>query len=65
MVMAKIDNCIIGEVLNYQNLFTEPDLANWFSNYVQFCSGCRFSEPAELLGSVKKMNHLNLQGYFP
>ena len=26
----------IVEVLNYQKLFTESDLANWFSNYVQF-----------------------------
>ena len=45
---------LIVEVLNYQNLFTESDLANWFSNYVQFCSGGHFSERAELLGSVKK-----------
>ena len=43
------------EVLNYQNLFTKSDLANWFSNYVQFCStGRHFSERAELLGIVGK-----------
>ena len=33
---------LMVEVLNYQNLFTESDLANWFSNYVQFCSGGHF-----------------------
>ena len=35
------------EVLNDQNLFTESNLANWFSSYVQFCSGGHFSERAE------------------
>ena len=45
--------CLIGisrltvEVLNDQNLFTESNLANWFSSYVQFCSGGLFSELAE------------------
>ena len=38
---------LIVEVLNDQNLFTESDLANWFSSYVQFCSGGQFSERAE------------------
>ena len=38
---------LIVEVLNDQNLFTESNLANWFSNYVQFCSGGHFSEQAE------------------
>ena len=38
---------LIVEVLNDQNLFTESNLANWFSSYVQFCSGGRFSERAE------------------
>ena len=38
---------LIVEVLNDQNLFTESNLANWFSNYVQFCSGGHFSERAE------------------
>ena len=35
---------LIVKVLNDQNLFTESDLANWFSSYVQFC---HFSERAE------------------
>ena len=35
------------EVLNDQNLFTESNLANWFSSYVKFCSGGHFSEVAE------------------
>ena len=34
------------EVLNDQNLFTESNLASWFSSYVQFCSGSHFSERA-------------------
>ena len=38
---------LIAEVLNDHNLFTELSLANWFSSYVQFCSGGHFSEPAE------------------
>ena len=37
---------LIVEVLNDQNLFTESNLVNWFSNYVQF-SGGHFSERAE------------------
>ena len=35
------------EVLNDQNLFTELNLANWFSSYVQVCSGGYFSERVE------------------
>ena len=38
---------LIVEVLNNQNLCTESNLANWFSSYVQFCSGGHFSERAE------------------
>ena len=38
---------LIVEVLNNQNLFSESNLANWFSSYVQFCSGGHFSERAE------------------
>ena len=38
--------CLVAEVLNYQNLFTESNLADWFSSYVQFYSGCHFSERA-------------------
>ena len=47
---------LIVEVLNNQNLFTEWNLANWFSSYVQFCSGGHFSDQNELklLGSVEK-----------
>ena len=37
----------IAEVLNDQNLFTELTLTNWFSSYVQSCSGGHFSERAE------------------
>ena len=37
---------LIVEVLNGQNLFTESNLGNWFSSYVQFYSGGRFSELA-------------------
>ena len=38
---------LIVEVLNDKNLFTEANLANWFLSYVEFCSGCHFSERAE------------------
>ena len=38
---------LIVEVLNDQNLFTESDLANWFSSYVRFCSDGHFLERAE------------------
>ena len=38
---------LIVEVLNDENLFTEINLANWFSSYVLFCSGGNFSERAE------------------
>ena len=38
---------LIAEAPNDQNLFTESNLANWFSSYVQFCSGGHFSERAE------------------
>ena len=41
---------LIAEVLNEQNLFTESNLANWFSSYLQFCSGGHFSERAEAAG---------------
>ena len=46
---------LIVEVLNDQNLFTESNLANWFSSYVQFCSGGLISQnELKLLGSVEK-----------
>ena len=38
---------LILEVFNDQNLFTESNLTNWFSSYVQFCSGGHFAEQAE------------------
>ena len=38
---------LIVEALDDQNFFTESNLANWFSTYVQFCSGGHFSERAE------------------
>ena len=38
---------LILEVLDDQNLFTESNLANWFSSYVQFFSGGHFSERDE------------------
>ena len=40
-------SCLIVEVLNDQNLFTEWNLADWFSSYVQLGSGGHFSERAE------------------
>ena len=48
------------KVLNDQNLFTESNLANWFSSYVQFCLGGHFSERAEAARLSGKMNHLKL-----
>ena len=38
---------LIAEGLKHQNLFTESNLANWSSSYVQFSSGGHFSERAE------------------
>ena len=38
--------CLIVEVLNDQNLFTESNLGDWFSSYVQFSSCGHFSERA-------------------
>ena len=51
---------LIVEVLNDQNLFTESNLASWFSSYVQFCSGGPLSERAEAVRLCGKMNHLNV-----
>ena len=45
---------LIVKVLNDQNLFTESSLANWFSGYVQFCSGRHFSERAKAARCVEK-----------
>ena len=49
---------LIVEVLNDQNLFTESNLVNWFSSYVQFCSGGHFSERGEAARKCGKMNHI-------
>ena len=51
---------LIFEVLNNQNLFTKLNLTNWFSSYVQFCSGGHFSERAEAARYCGKMNHLKV-----
>ena len=55
---------LIVEVLNDQNLFTKSNLANWFSSYVQFCSGGHFSERAEAAQQCGKMNHLKSLKFF-
>ena len=49
---------LIVEVLNDQNPFTESNVSNWFSSYVQFCSGGHFSERAEAARYCGEMNHL-------
>ena len=49
---------LIAKVLNDQNLFTESNLVNWFSSYVQFCSGGHFPKQAEAALQCGKMNHL-------
>ena len=51
---------LIVEALDDQNLFTESNLAKWFSSYVQFCSGGHFSERAEAARPCGKMNHLKI-----
>ena len=38
---------LIAEVFHDQNLYTELNLGDRFSRYVQFCSGSHFSERAE------------------
>ena len=38
---------LIVEVLYDQIVFTESNLANWFSSYAQFCAGDHFPERAE------------------
>ena len=48
---------LIVKVLNDQHLFTESNLTNWFSNYVQFCSGDHFSERAEASRASGKINY--------
>ena len=51
---------LIVEVLDDQNLFTESNLADWFSSYVQFCSGGHFSEGAGTARYCGKMSHLKV-----
>ena len=47
-------------VPNDENLFTESNLANWFSSSVQFfCQVIISQNEMKLLGSVKKMNHFD------
>ena len=48
---------LIVEVLDDQNPFTESNLANWFSSYVQLCSGDHFSEPAEAARQCESNYH--------
>ena len=55
---------LIVEILNDQSLFTESNLANWFSSYVQFCSGGHFSERAEAARQCRTMNYLNYKMRF-
>ena len=45
---------LIVEVLDDRNLLTQWNLANWFSSYVQFCSGGLSQNELKLLGSVEK-----------
>ena len=45
---------LIAEVLDDQNLFTESNLANWFSGYVQFFQVVISQNELKLLGSVDK-----------
>ena len=54
---------LIVEVLNDQNLFTELNLAKWFSSYVEFCSDGHLSERAEATWQIGKMNHLKQPSY--
>ena len=49
---------LIVKVVDNPNFFTESNLANWFSSYVQFCSGGHFSERAEAARLCEKMNYL-------
>ena len=57
-------SCLIVEVLDDQNLFTESNLADLFSSYFQFCSGGHFSERAEAELKCGKMNRVNKPGDF-
>ena len=54
--------CLTVEIFKDQNLFTESNLGDWFSSYVQFYSGGHFSERAPAVPSGK-VNHLNYLRY--
>ena len=54
---------LIVEVLNDQDLFTESNLGDCFSGYVQFYSGGYFSERAAPARWSEKVNHFKPQ-YF-
>ena len=45
---------LIVEVLNDQNLFTESNLADWFSSFVQFVQVVISQNQLKLLGRVEK-----------
>ena len=45
---------LIVEVLNDPNLFTESNLANWFSSYASFVQVVIAQNELKLLGSVEK-----------
>ena len=49
---------LIAEVLHDENLFTESNLGDWFSSYVQFYSGGHLSERAAAARGSGKVNHL-------
>ena len=54
---------LIVEVLNDQNIFTELNLCDWFSSYIQFYSGGHFSERAAATWQSGKVNHLKVTVY--
>ena len=43
----ELTDTLLVEVFNDKNLYTQSNLAKWFSSYVKFCSGGHFSERAE------------------
>ena len=46
--------CLIAEVLYNQNLFTESNLGDWFSSYVQVYQVVISLNELQLLGRVEK-----------
>ena len=51
---------LICEVLNDQNLFTELNLADWFSSYVRLVHVVISQNELKLLSSVEKLITLNV-----